>query len=796
MRKLFLITLITLLFATIINAQDLVFFDDSPTNVSYDASWGYNNAPSFVERVGEKFPVSEGIKYLGTNSLKLHWKSASGGDWGIAVAAVGWPGSDVTTKDTLTFWFYADSAFATNDLPKIFLEDLSNRKTDKQNLSNFAVTIQANVWSKISIPIQVFKNFPGTADLTKIKTVYYGQGISDGFHHTMYLDEIRMKSAGGGDSEPPVAPVLLFVKGFNKHIDLKWVRNSEVDLDGYYIYKYNGTTPVLLSNVKADEQFFTDFVGGTDVSAEYAISAYDLSGNESGLSNSFSASTKFMTDDEMLDMLQESTFRYFWDYAHPVSGLTRERHGSKNTVTSGGSGFGIMAVIVGIERGFISREEGAARILKISNFLKNADRFHGAWSHWLNGETGKAIPFSQYDDAGDLVETAFLIQGLLTAREYFINDDSVENEIRTLITELWETVEWEWYRRSEGSNVLFWHWSPNYEWQMNMPIKGFNETMIVYLLAIASPTHGVPASLYHNGWVSSNYLNGKTFYGIKQFVGPDYGGPLFFTHYSYLGFDPRNKKDSYTNYFINNRNIALIHNKYCEDNPMGYTGYSADTWGLTASDDPYVGYLAHEPMNRDNGTLSPTAALSSMPYTPTESMAAFKSFYNTYGEDLWGSYGFKDAFNPGINWTAGSFLAIDQGPIIIMVENYRSALLWDLFMANPEIQPMLDAIGFITDTTTAVEDDIHAPLAFELIGNYPNPFNPSTRIKYSIPNTSDVKLEVFNLIGEKIATLVNEVKQPGTYEVSFNAGNLSSGVYFYKISTNGFSDEKKLMLLK
>jgi exo beta-1,2-glucooligosaccharide sophorohydrolase (non-reducing end) len=795
MRKLLIISLISVVISTTTIAQDIVIFDDSPTNVSYDASWGYNNSPSFVERVGDKFPVSEDIKYLGTNSLKLHWNSASGGDWGIAVAAIGWPGNDVTTKDTLTFWIYADSAFSQNNLPKIYLEDLNNNKTDKQNLSDFILTIQANVWNKISIPIQVFQDFPGSADLTKIKTVYYGQGLSDGVDNTIYLDEIRMISRGSIDSDPPSAPVLSFVKGLNKHFDLKWMHNSESDLGGYYIYKYNGTLSTLISSVNSDNQFYTDFVGATDSSTEYAVSAYDLSGNESELSNSISASTKTMTDEEMLDMLQESTFRYFWDYAHPISGLTRERLGSNNTVTSGGSGFGIMTIIVGIERGFISREEGAARILKISNFLKNADRFHGAWSHWLNGETGAAIPFSEFDDGGDLVETAFLVQGLLTAREYFINDDSIENEIRTLITELWESVEWDWYRRSDGNNVLFWHWSPNYEWQMNMPIKGFNETMIVYLLAIASPTHAVPASLYHIGWVGSNYLNGNMFYDIQQFVGPDYGGPLFFTHYSYLGFDPRNKRDDYTNYFINNRNIALIHNKYCDANPGGHTGYSADTWGLTASDDPFVGYLAHEPQNNDNGTLSPTAALSSMPYTPEESMAAFKSFYNNYGEDLWGSFGFKDAFNPGINWTAGSFLAIDQGPIIIMVENYRSALLWDLFMANPEIQPMLDSIGFVEDLT-AVGEESSIELGFELYDNYPNPFNPSTIIQYSIPKSTNVKLEVFNFIGEKIYTLVNETKQPGNYEVTFNAENLSSGVYFYKISTNGFSDVKKLLLQK
>ncbi|MCD6205305.1 MAG: T9SS type A sorting domain-containing protein, partial [Candidatus Marinimicrobia bacterium] len=505
--------------------------------------------------------------------------------------------------------------------------------------------------------------------------------------------------------------------------------------------------------------------------------------------------------------VQEMTFRYFWNYAHPVSGLARERYpGDPETVTSGGSGMGMMSIPVAIERGFITRDEGAAHVLKMLNFLKEADRFHGVWPHWMNGTTGAVIPFSPKDDGGDIVETAYVAEGLLTVRQYFNLDNSAETQIRAVATELWESIEWDWYRRTSTSNVLYWHWSPNYEWEMNMPIYGFNECMIVYLLAIASPTYPVPASLWEAGWAGQSYYdNGNTFYGITQDVGWDRGGPLFFTHYSFLGFDPRGKKDSHTNYFINNRNISLINRAWCIDNPGSFVGYSEDCWGLTASDDPLVGYMAHEPTTgRDNGTITPTAALSAFPYTPEESMSALKHFYRVLGGDIVGALGFKDAFNQSQEWVAGSYIAIDQGPIIVMIENYRSGLLWENFMANPEIQPMLGAIGFVTDTTTAISpgNDI-LPKQFTLCGNYPNPFNPGTKIRFEVPLRREQKVEVFiyNLNGQLVRNLLIETPTLGNYEIYWNGrdemSNLcASGIYLYRIGYGDHFQSGKMLLTK
>ena len=399
-----------------------------------------------------------------------------------------------------------------------------------------------------------------------------------------------------------------------------------------------------------------------------------------------------ITDDELLTLVQQQTFRYFWDFGHPVSGLARERNTSNETVTTGGSGFGVMAILVGIERGFISRTEGVERLQTIVDFLANADRFHGAWSHWLNGTTGKALPFSTKDNGGDLVETSYMAAGLLAARQYLSSGNATESALKTKINELWNAIEWDWYTQG-GQNVLYWHWSPDYGWDMNMKIQGYNEALITYIMAASSETHPIAAEVYHQGWARSGAIaNGKEFYGIMLPVGSDYGGPLFFAHYSFLGIDPRQLVDQYANYWDQNRSHSLINQAYCVANPKNFVSYSDACWGLTASDNQ-DGYSAHSPTN-DLGVITPTAAISSIPYTPEESMQALRFFYYQLGDRLLGDYGFYDAFNVTESWTASSYLAIDQGPIIVMIENYRSGLIWDLLMSCPEVKAGLTKLGF------------------------------------------------------------------------------------------------------
>jgi len=399
-----------------------------------------------------------------------------------------------------------------------------------------------------------------------------------------------------------------------------------------------------------------------------------------------------LSDEALMTQVQKQTFKYFWDFAEPSSGMARERNTSGNTVTSGGSGFGIMALIVGIDRNFIARAEGVERMNKMVTFLEKADRFHGAWPHWMDGTTGKVIPFSTKDDGGDLVETSFLVQGLIAFRQYLTAADTTGNNLINRITALWKGVEWDWYRKN-NEDVLYWHWSPDYAWDMNFPMYGYFEEQITYFLAAASPTHSIPKSVYTNGYGRNGAIKtGNTYYNYILPLGTP--SPLFWVQYSYQGMSPH-FSDDFADYWQQNVNASLINYAYCVANPKNYIGYSDSCWGLTSSDNS-TGYDAHSPAN-DKGVITPTAALSSFPYTPEESMKALKFFYYTLGDRLWGPYGFYDAFNLTEGWTASSYLAIDQGPIVVMIENYRTGLLWDLFESAPEVQAARTKLGFVSN---------------------------------------------------------------------------------------------------
>jgi hypothetical protein len=411
------------------------------------------------------------------------------------------------------------------------------------------------------------------------------------------------------------------------------------------------------------------------------------------------------SDTALFRLVQQQTFRYFWEGAEPTSGLARERfhedniypENDKHIITSGGGGFGVMAILVGIERNFITRQQAVERFEKILNFLEMADRFHGAFPHWWNGETGKVKPFSKKDNGGDLVETSYLMQGLLCVRQYFKDGNGREKNIASRIDKLWKDVEYDWYRN--GKNVLYWHWSPEYNWEMNFAVRGYNECLILYILGAASPTHGVPAEVYQEGWAENGKIIGKETYGgyelkLRHQGNPPHGGPLFWAQYSYLGLDPRELKDKYADYWEENKNQTLMNYQWCVDNPKKFKGYGKDNWGLTSSYS-MIGYAGHAPnQDRDLGVISPTAALSSFPYTPDKSTAAMNHWYKDMKEKLWGGFGFYDAFSETENWYPKKYLAIDQGPIVVMMENYRSGLLWKLFMSCPEIQTGLKKLGF------------------------------------------------------------------------------------------------------
>lgn len=697
-----------------------VAFDNSLTAGFYYYSYGSVVSPSELELADGRIPVDEDHSVSPPNSLRLKWQSQSGGDWQITISVNARYGSAGFSGNTLFFWCYSDTGLSADDSPRIFLRDTNGESSPSIRLLGTLNKLPAQQWVRVALP---FDSFVGSVretserhfDPNHLASLAIVEGLDDRKPHTLYLDEVTVSDNAANVERSLAVPAGLSAKGYDRHIDLTWNPSHDAGLRYSKIYRsFDGKTYVPIGIQKGYLTRYEDFVGESGKSFSYKISAVDMNYNESQLSTEVTAATRALSDEELLTMVQEACFRYYWEAGHPVAGMAIEiTPGNDNLVAVGSSGFGIMALAVGVDRGFITREQGVERMLKIVRFLSKADRFHGAWPHFLDGRTGKVIAyFGKYDDGGDLVETAFLVHGLLAARQYFNRDTKSEREIRDTITKLWTSVEWNWYGNGPDKNFLYWHWSPDHGFYIQHPLVGWNETMIVYLLAIASPTHPVPASMFHTGWAGQSdravryrqgwgrttdgdhYVNGNTYDGIKLDVGVGTGGELFFTHYSFLGFDPRGKKDRYTNYFKNNRNIALIAHAYAVANPRKFAGYGDDTWGRSAG----VNSAGGKSIPReDNGTITCTAALASFPYTPEESMKALKHYYRDLGGKLWGIYGFRDGFNASENWYEDIYMALNQAPIVVMIENHRSGVIWKSFMANPEIAPALAAIGFEKD---------------------------------------------------------------------------------------------------
>jgi len=695
-----------------------VFFERSLTDTTYYSSDARAIVPSTLDAVRGKLPVETVHVLTPPNALRLAWTSRPGGTWHAGIRREAWRNqTPAFDGDSLVFRGYTARPILPNALPLVGIEDGQGLRREVRLADYYEDGLPARQWVRVAIPIgplTMTLQDGRTFDPHRAAVVFFEQSLDDGAPHTLYVDEIVITSGDPADTTPPPVPRGLVARGFERHIELAWESVQAPDLRGYRIER--STDDKRFETIDVQSSWFNryaDYLGFPPRRATYRVRALDSNDNASAPSEPATAATRPMTDEQLLTMVQEASFRYYWDGAHPNAGMALESvPGDPDLVATGASGFGIMALVVGTERGFITRAQGTARMRQIVDFLEKADRFHGVWPHFMSGHTGRVIPlFGRYDDGGDLVETAFLAQGLLAARQYFRADRALYDRI----TILWEGIEWSWHRKTADGAFLIWHWSPDYDWKLEHPLIGWNETMIAYLLAVASPTHGVPGDMYYSGWASQSeraveyrrgwgqtshgdhYVNGHRYYGIELPVGVATGGPLFFAHYSFLGFDPRGKRDRYTNYFDNNRRIALINRAYCIDNPRKHRGYGAAAWGLTASDGPW-GYEAHEPAPHvDTGTLTPTGALASFPYTPEASLAALKHFYRDLGRGLWGEYGFRDAINFDENWVSPIFMGLNQAPIVVMIENQRTGLIWKLFMANPEIGVALDKIGFVPD---------------------------------------------------------------------------------------------------
>jgi hypothetical protein len=689
------------------NWQQKEFFENSESVRAHFYSEGNVSAPSALELIDGKLPVDTSTFVSAPNSLRLAWTSSPNGEWDVELRLPNWPNRYIDfTGNTLSLWLYSKEATQGPVLPMICLHDAGNGFSEKVRLGDYTHELPAAKWTRLQIPMSAFRSRSVRPfEPSRTNTIIFLQNEADGHPHTVLIDNIRIETRNTNERIPS-SPRGLRAKGYERHVLLTWDAANDPDIAEYVIYRsLNGGPFVQVQTQRPDIQRAVDFVNQADISASYRVTARTSSLRESTPSQPAQASTHPMSDDELLTMVQEASFSYYWDGAEPNSGLARESiPGDPDMIAVGGSGFGIMSLVVGAERGFASRDQIVDRMLRITGYLARADRYHGAWPHFLSGRTGHLLPaFGLYDDGADIVETSFLMEGLLAARGYFTRDTPKERQLRDEITALWRGVEWDWFNATPQHDAFYWHWSPDFGFHKKNRLGGWNETLMPYLLGIASPTHPIPASLYYSGWCSEgnperHFGKPSSWYGIRLTVADPNGttGPLFFTHYSFMGYDPRGVRDKYANYFVNNRNMSIIQQKYAVDNPHHFAGYGANDWGMSAVTGPH-GYRAFHPPTTDDGTLAPTAAMGAYAYTPEASLLALRHFYRDLGPALWDVYGFRNAFNETEDWYATGELALNQGPQTVMIENGRTGLVWRSFMSNPEMPAMQKKIGLVPD---------------------------------------------------------------------------------------------------
>ncbi len=789
-----LILLSFLLFSLKSQSQEVVFFTDGTNTNYYDqgildktnlgSSTFEFTYPPGMPQYNDKVPCSA-TAYKGTSALKFNYFSSANGTWKVSIYRNDWSAANLTNTDSLSFYLFSGNEFPDTALPLIAIKTALVSGTGEITsslfkLSDFNSNIKKGEWNRIVFPLEKF--FVATSlNPSAVKGIIFTQSEKNNTSRLIYIDEIKaFKSIL---SVPPVTG--LKATGYDSHAELNWTKPASGM--SYRIYaSFDGGSNFSIRG-ETTESYYLDFVPLEDLNKSVIYKVVTAYQQIESATVETTAQIRDFTDDELLDMMQRYTFRYFWEGAHQATGMALERtNGGASTAATGATGMGLLAMIAAYEREYRPREEIKDRILSILNFLEKCDRHHGAWSHWYNADTGKTQPFTTYDDGGDLVETAYLVEGLIALKNYFTGDDTKSVQIREKADQLWKGVEWNWYRQG-NQNVLYWHWSPNYNWKMNMKITGWNECLITYIMAASSPTYGVPKEVYTQGWArNGSMVNKRTYYGYLISLSPNWGGPLFWIHYSFLGLNPNGLKDQYANYWTENVNTAKIHFEYGKANPKGHLNYSGKNWGLTASDDPY-GYTAHQPMSNDNGTISPTAALASFPYTPDESMAALKYFYRERGKDIFGKYGPYDAFNDDVNWVQKAYLGIDQGPIVVMIENYRTGLLWNTVMKDSDLKSGLDKLGFEYKSTSAENIEFGK----KQVRIYPNPASNSVKIDVSETGFSAVlTIKMFSADG----VLVIQKQLLGLKSETIDTRGFPDGLYFVQVLSDQLNSTSKLII--
>jgi hypothetical protein len=496
-------------------------------------------------------------------------------------------------------------------------------------------------------------------------------------------------------------PTGLVISSGDRSVILHWDPNTDPNLAGYNVYRStsSGGSFLLKNNTGVITTLgFCDLAANNGVSYYYHITAVTTTAQNSLPSATLSTiPNTFSNSNAFLDYLQQANFDYFWYAANPANGLVPDRSTSGSACSIAAVGFGLTAIGIGIDHGWISRTQGVTRVMATLNTFLNGPQgpgtsgiigYNGWFYHFLDMNTALRSPGSELSS----IDTALLLSGILYCKQYFNGTNSNETSIRMMSDSIFNRVNWTWM--AQGSQKVAMGWQPTTGFSGFGNWIGYDEGMILYLLGMGTATNPLPASAW--SYWTSGYI-WATYYGQSFVPFP----PLFGHEYSHCWIDFRHTADAYMNsqsstYFENSRRAALAQQSYCIANPLGWVGYDSNVWGLTASDGP-SGYTARgaPPALNDDGTIAPTAAGGAMAFAPDISLPTLQYLYTNGKNALWTAYGFIDAFNQSVSWYDNAELGIDQGPIVIMIENYRTQRPWRLFMQNAEIQRGLQQAGFV-----------------------------------------------------------------------------------------------------
>jgi hypothetical protein len=789
---------------------DIMVFDEDDLNGTgyYDASWGFYTAPSMqmlAGPTGDKLSITKAQHYTGFDAGVIQWISAPGGNWGIVISSILWQGRDASAYDSIIFYLNAPAALAGNILPKVGLESTTNAKTSTVDLGTYlptGVDSDTLTWQRISIPLTAFQPYVNFV-LTDFKDINFWQNQADNVQHIMWIDNVRIiAKVALTDTTSPKAPVRMVTRVGDQSIVLHWNRNTQINLQGYNIYRAAAKSGAYtkVNTSLSISPGIVDFNVVNNIPYWYYVCTVTAQGESASSDTVMVTAKPFVNDNEFLDYLESTALDYFWYEANPVNGLIRDRSQAASASSIAAIGFGLTAYGVGVDRGWLTHAEAADRTWTTLKTLWNLPQGSGAtgiagykgwFYHFLDLNSGLRTSDCELSS----IDTGLLFAGILYAKEYFTGVDSIETGIRILADSLFNRIDWNWMANGQQSLTMGWYPAAGF---LSARWIGYNEAMILNLMGIGANINPLSAQVW-NSWTSG--YSWRTYYGYSYVW-----YPALFTHqYSHCWIDFSSKQDSYMankgiDYAENTRRASFAQWEYCKANPGGWTGYNSNVWGLTACDGPGFGQFSGynergcPPSRNDDGTIAPTAAGGSLPFAAEICLPTLKYFYSTYRTQAWTPYGFRDAFNLTANWWDNDVLGIDQGPILLMAENYRTRSVWNTMKNSTVIQQGLQKAGFTT--TNGIVDAGHQPEQYALLQNYPNPFNPTTSIEYALPKKTRVKIVIFDMLGRQIRTLVDEGKSAGRYKVEFDARNLSSEVYFYHLQAGSFTETKKLVLLR